>query len=174
MNPARMARQALNSRLRSSRRCSMSDIEPSAARSNWLGPRRRRTGLTRTPGGSALGRLVHRLRLRHVRRLVVRDLRLQRRAVILRVGLLLDALVVAQALRLGLDDAQRTAQAARRVRQLLRPEQKDQDDYQNRDVPWPDGAHVTQPPGCEDPLILRSASGPPPPRWRHTGSPMKC
>src|SRR2546430_11866229 len=49
--PASTANDALNSRLRSSRRCSRSVIEPSAARSNWFARRLRGSIFT---GGAEL------------------------------------------------------------------------------------------------------------------------
>ena len=123
--PAIRPSDALNSRLRSSRTCSISVIEPSAARWNLLGPRRRRRATANAPGGVSC-----RGRAGPGRPPGRRD----------RSGDLSAAAAGArpgrppsprrrcrrEALGLRLDDPQRPAQRARRVRQPLRAEQQDE------------------------------------------------
>src|SRR2546430_1892454 len=102
--PTRMPSEALNSRLRSSRRCSSRVIEPSAARWNWV-PRRRRGSIF--TGGAALLVADALDRVGDLRRRG--HLSLQRLAPGLRLRLAVHV-VLGQALGLGLQDPHRTAE----------------------------------------------------------------
>src|ERR1700704_1025634 len=108
MAPTRIARHARIRRLRSSRMCSTSVIEPSAARWNSVG-RRRLAELTVLRYLLVANALAGLHRVIERRGLVIGDLGDQRLAPGLRLGLAVDV-VVAQTRGLGLDDAQRTTQ----------------------------------------------------------------
>src|SRR5262245_13200286 len=134
ISPPTMPRLALNRRLRSSLRCSISVIEPSAARSNCVGPRLPSRGIT---AGARVLLVAHPLNGvddRRWRRLVVRRLG-QRLATVLRVGLLVELIIVGEALRLRLDDPQRATERTGRVRQPFGAEEQDQHHNQDDDVP---------------------------------------
>src|SRR4051812_45184979 len=119
-----MAMLARNNRVRSSRMCSMSVIEPSEARWKLVGWRRPRS-LTLVVRLVLAGPLYRVQRRGHV----VRD---QRSPTGRRLRLA-GHVVIGQATGLGLEDAQRTAQPAGRVGQALRTEQQNEQHGQHDD-----------------------------------------
>src|SRR5262245_44792182 len=114
-----IARLALNSRLRSSRRCSMRGIEPSDARWKSDGLRRL-AGLTGEGLAPALlvGGALHRVDDRHV--VLAHG---QRRSAGLRLGLGGDV-VLHEAPRLRLDDPQGATEGAGEIGQALGAEEE--------------------------------------------------